>query len=157
MLSGPVNYSLLYQPLLHQPDIFHLLGRLHGIFNVLHLLLSLGLQKLLNFVPYLDEEALAETGFGFPSPGLSVVLKEAANGESAKLPDSDRPPECFIDVARPRARVKAVVTADGQTICTCYRWALTASLSVSLSTCTSHCLAVDVSYSLCSQFVEAHY
>ena len=46
------------------------------------------------------------------------MLKEAANGQSAKLPDTDRPPACLDGKAEPRARVQVLVTADGREVCT---------------------------------------
>ena len=49
---------------------------------------------------------------------MTIVLKEAANGSEAKLPDTDRPPACLDGLAEPRARVQIVVTADGDEVCT---------------------------------------
>ena len=61
-----------------------------------------------DFIPYLNEEELKDTGFGhqFPQVGnLSIVLKEAACGS-------------WFSGNQRRARVWAVVTADDKEVCT---------------------------------------
>ena len=62
----------------------------------------------MDFIPYLNKQELKDTGFGhqFPQVGnLSIVLKEAANGS-------------WFSGDEKRARVRAVVTANDEEVCT---------------------------------------
>ena len=72
-------------------------------------------RPIVEFTPYLTEEQMKDTGFSdqFPSPGITIVIRQAANGQLHK-----RWLECIMGLGPPRARLKAVVTADGEHVCT---------------------------------------
>ena len=73
-------------------------------------------------MPHLSEEEMEGTGFRdqFPKPGFSLVLREAANGLFAQLSAGLRPPECLMNLAPVRVRVRCEVTADGRDVGKCY-------------------------------------
>ena len=67
----------------------------------------------------MDEEDLQGTNFAsqFPSPGLTIVLHEASTGQDEGLLSQAL---AVSALGHSRARVKAVVKAAGQEVCTCH-------------------------------------